>query len=188
MSQSDRIVYASGSKAPHQIIDDVVAKGWKSIEVSGDADTKRSLWFEATARGISVSGYNPTPQEQSKLSTLELERRSLTPSTADRVADHYRKKVIPVLTKDLQQVRSRMSKSNPHTSAFRSLASELHRADSHLARAEKNLGHFISLRNQPVKIRSVCETGVLQYELVNQRAVNRDISLETSWNTLNRGR
>jgi len=43
------------------------AKGWQKIRVSGHPEFRRAVWFEASLRGLEVSGYKPTEQELKEL-------------------------------------------------------------------------------------------------------------------------
>ena len=47
----------------HAMVDLAVARGWKSIEVSGSKEFRQQAWIEATARGREVKGYEPTPTD-----------------------------------------------------------------------------------------------------------------------------
>jgi hypothetical protein len=40
------------------------ARGWASMEVSGSESFRRAAYVEATARGVSVSGYEPTSADR----------------------------------------------------------------------------------------------------------------------------
>lgn len=40
-------------------------RGWKSLDVSGTDTFRRAAYVEATARGIEVSGYEPSPADRS---------------------------------------------------------------------------------------------------------------------------
>jgi hypothetical protein len=43
-------------------------RGWKEVEVRGSEEFRRTAWLEASARGISVRGYEPDPVDRAALS------------------------------------------------------------------------------------------------------------------------
>ena len=40
---------------------------WTTIEVQGDVDFRRAVWLSASARGLLVHGYRPSPRDQEML-------------------------------------------------------------------------------------------------------------------------
>lgn len=65
-----------------QLIKDLISisesRGWDSIRVRGSEEFRRSAWFEASQRGLEVTGYKPTEVEKAHLiSILEKQGKEL---------------------------------------------------------------------------------------------------------------
>lgn len=69
----------------HGIVAIAQARGWEKVKITGTLEFRRTLWQEATKRGIDVEGYKPDK--------LEL-RRSRKPETRER-ADAAKDAVVP---------------------------------------------------------------------------------------------
>ena len=69
----------------HGIVAIAQARGWEKVKITGTLEFRRTLWQEATKRGIDVKGYKPDK--------LEL-RRSRKPETRER-ADAAKDAVVP---------------------------------------------------------------------------------------------
>ena len=50
------------------------AKGWDAIKVKGSEEFKRTVWLQASLRGLQVEGYKPKAVELSKLEELKAEQ------------------------------------------------------------------------------------------------------------------
>ena len=55
------------------MLDLAESRGWDTITVSGHPDFKQAVWLEASLKGMAVTGYAPTPQEQAALHTRQQE-------------------------------------------------------------------------------------------------------------------
>ncbi|BCA64651.1 LPD7 domain-containing protein [Fluviibacter phosphoraccumulans] len=53
------------------MVDVAVAKGWKELKVTGSESFRRSVWLEATKRGMAVRGYEPKPQDELQLQEMK---------------------------------------------------------------------------------------------------------------------
>ena len=58
-----KTAHADNELVVHAMVDLAVARGWKSIEVTGSKEFRQQAWIEATARGREVKGYEPTPTD-----------------------------------------------------------------------------------------------------------------------------
>lgn len=56
-----------------------IAKGWKELKVSGSESFRRSVWLEASRRGMAVRGYEPKPQDELQLQEMKVLSRKPTP-------------------------------------------------------------------------------------------------------------
>lgn len=60
------------------------AKGWDSIKASGKEEFRREVWLEAQKRGLTVTGYEPTPQDKQNAEKMinKITQDAQTPSNA----------------------------------------------------------------------------------------------------------
>lgn len=73
------------------MVDLAVARGWKSIEVTGSREFRQQAWIEAMARGREVKGYEPTPADIALLeSRRNRQDRSNTITASQTVGDGLR--------------------------------------------------------------------------------------------------
>lgn len=49
------------------MVDLAIAKGWKELKVTGSESFRKSVWLEATKRGMTIRGYKPKPQDELQL-------------------------------------------------------------------------------------------------------------------------
>lgn len=56
------------------MVDMVQAKGWEGIRINGSAEFMRSVWLEATLRGIDVQGHAPTAEDRKRLMQAQRQR------------------------------------------------------------------------------------------------------------------
>ena len=49
------------------MVEIAIAKGWKELKVTGSESFRRTIWLEATKRGMAVRGYEPKPQDELQL-------------------------------------------------------------------------------------------------------------------------
>ncbi len=54
------------------MIELAIAKGWKDIKVSGSESFRRSVWLEASKRGMAVRGYEPKSQDELQLQEMKV--------------------------------------------------------------------------------------------------------------------
>lgn len=52
------------------MVDLAIAKGWKTLKVSGSESFRRTIWLEAARRGMDVRGYRPQPQDELQLQEM----------------------------------------------------------------------------------------------------------------------
>lgn len=57
------------------MIDLAQAKGWASIHVKGEDAFRRAAWLEASSRGMTATGYAPTPADLRRLDAMRSERQ-----------------------------------------------------------------------------------------------------------------
>ena len=62
------------------MIELAIAKGWKELKVSGSESFRRSVWLEASRRGMAVRGYEPKPQDQLQLQEMKVHSRKPAPT------------------------------------------------------------------------------------------------------------
>lgn len=101
----------NSSKVVHAMTTLAEAKGWKSIEVTGDEKFRRQVWLEANEKGIEVKGYKPNEKDLAELrgrmadkakATIEKPKEPLKPVTAEVKAVEH-KKVIEKLTISIKE-------------------------------------------------------------------------------------
>lgn len=54
-------------KTVKSMLDMAQSKGWKAVNIKGDAEFKKKMWIEANIRGIETKGYKPTEQDKAEL-------------------------------------------------------------------------------------------------------------------------
>jgi chemotaxis protein histidine kinase CheA len=57
------------------MVDLAQAKGWREIDAKGTLEFRRSTWHEATLRGIHVTGYVPSPQDEERLKAARAQQQ-----------------------------------------------------------------------------------------------------------------
>lgn len=62
------------------MIELAIAKGWKELKVSGSESFRRSVWLEASKRGVAVRGYEPKPQDELQLQEMKVLARKPAPT------------------------------------------------------------------------------------------------------------
>ena len=62
------------------MIELAIAKGWKELKVSGSESFRRSVWLEASRRGLAVRGYEPKPQDELQLQEMKVLARKPAPT------------------------------------------------------------------------------------------------------------
>ncbi len=62
------------------MIELAIAKGWKELKVSGSESFRRSVWLEASRRGMAVRGYEPKPQDELQLQEMKVLARKPAPT------------------------------------------------------------------------------------------------------------
>ncbi|WP_020211033.1 LPD7 domain-containing protein [Gilvimarinus chinensis] len=58
---------STASSIAYSMVSLAESKNWESLKVTGDKNFRREVWLEAKSRGIEVSGYKPTEQDQKQL-------------------------------------------------------------------------------------------------------------------------
>jgi putative DNA primase/helicase len=56
------------------MIDLAETRGWTDLKLSGSREFKREAWFQASLRGIDVSGYSPDKLDQARLSEYQAQQ------------------------------------------------------------------------------------------------------------------
>lgn len=52
------------------------AKGWEGIRINGTPEFKRSVWLEASLRGIDVQGHTPTAEDRKRLAQAQAQQQA----------------------------------------------------------------------------------------------------------------
>lgn len=52
------------------------AKGWEGIRINGTPEFKRSVWLEASLRGIDVQGHTPTAEDRKRLTQAQAQQQA----------------------------------------------------------------------------------------------------------------
>ncbi len=74
------------TKVASDMVDVATAKGWSEVRAKGSDTFRREVWVEASARGITVTGYKPRDEDRALLEK-RLKERGENEIEADRVAD-----------------------------------------------------------------------------------------------------
>ncbi|MDX3911195.1 MAG: DNA transfer protein [Sphingobium sp.] len=91
--QGRRLVTATESQ---EVVKDLVAiaqhRNWDRIHVTGSEEFRRSVWIEASQKGLEVRGYKPNDRELQELDWLrgEKSRNTIAPMAAARGVDAAR--------------------------------------------------------------------------------------------------
>ncbi|WP_181008596.1 LPD7 domain-containing protein [Sphingomonas montanisoli] len=91
--QGRRLVTATESQ---EVVKDLVAiaqhRNWDRIHVTGSEEFRRSVWIEASQKGLEVRGYKPNDRDLQELDRLrgETNRNSIAPMAAARDLDAVR--------------------------------------------------------------------------------------------------
>jgi hypothetical protein len=91
--QGRRLVTATESQ---EVVKDLVAiaqhRNWDRIHVTGSEEFRRSVWIEASQKGLEVRGYKPNDRDLQELDRLrgETSRNSIAPMAAARDLDAVR--------------------------------------------------------------------------------------------------
>ncbi|MBL4753698.1 MAG: hypothetical protein JKY52_08935 [Flavobacteriales bacterium] len=103
------------------------SKGWESITVKGTKEFKRDTWLEAKTRGLDVNGYEPTEQDERKLTALLDKQNTISAnkegsgkeSDTDKKDDKGNTKAMPPISVEGQEQRANQLKT-----AFQTLNKE----------------------------------------------------------------
>lgn len=144
------------------MLDLAESRGWDTIKVSGHPDFQQAVWLEASLKGIAVTGYAPTPQEQAALHTRQQEQDSaiIRPSVSSAPATAA--SPTPVQTELYRQAQSQ-EKAAPRRQAVDTLDQrnaintypELARLYPLLAEAEHFAKAYLRPENQPEFIEQI---------------------------------
>lgn len=91
--QGRRLVTATESQ---EVVKDLVAiaqhRNWDRIHVTGSEEFRRSVWIEASQKGLEVRGYKPNDRDLQELDRLrgETSRNTIAPMAAAREVDAAR--------------------------------------------------------------------------------------------------
>ncbi|KAA9013158.1 DNA transfer protein [Sphingobium limneticum] len=91
--QGRRLVTATESQ---EVVKDLVAiaqhRNWDRIHVTGSEEFRRSIWIEASQKGLEVRGYKPNDRDLQELDRLrgETSRNTIAPMAAVRDLDAVR--------------------------------------------------------------------------------------------------
>jgi len=92
--QGRRLVTATESQ---EVVKDLVAiaqhRNWDRIHVTGSEEFRRSVWIEASQKGLDVRGYKPNDRDLQELDRLrgETSRNTIAPMAAARDVDVVRR-------------------------------------------------------------------------------------------------
>lgn len=182
-AEDNRLVFrgdTSSSVGP--LVDEVIKKGWNTLTVSGDKELQRALWLEATMRGLTVNGYEPSSNDKKLLEQMNGQKRkddrSIKLAAADVAAD-FSKRVIPQLRKVYEELRRNRRDSGITTTELdrayglnqpsgrfqKDINDRFFRAKSALLRAVNDLEHFQSLGKRTVSVKQNFEDGVVRFVL-----------------------